>query len=223
MTSLFLQCRLDSTRLPGKALKPLGGLPLIERVMQALGKVNASPKVLLTTDDSAGRLRALAANQGFELFTGPKEDVLARFLLAASFYGTRQIVRATGDNPYVSSRLANSLLEDHLEKKADYSGYIGMPLGTGVEILRVEALEKAFRESDDPFDHEHVAPYLYNNPDLFAINRPDISGRYGFSQKKISVDTADDLALAQRIYEECGEFPLEVDGLIKWLERNGEI
>ena len=34
------------------------------------------------------------------------------------------------------------------------------------------------------------------------INRPDISAEYGFGDCKISVDTADDLALAERIYEE---------------------
>ena len=221
MTALFLQCRLDSSRLPRKALKPLGGIPLIERVMEALLPVHAAPRVLLTTEDSADELAPLAQKQGFELFTGPKEDVLARFLMAAAFYGADQIIRATGDNPFVSALLANRLLEDHLRKKADYSGFVGMPLGTGVEILRTEALIRAAKETDEAFDHEHVAPYLYNHPDRFVINRPDISGKYGFGQEKISVDTAEDLALAEKILSETGGgFPLEVDGLVDWLRRN---
>ncbi len=221
MTALFLQCRLDSTRLPRKALKPLGGIPLIERVMEALLPVQAAPRVLLTTEDSAEELAPLAQRQGFELFTGPKEDVLARFLKAAAFYGADQIIRATGDNPFVSALLANRLLEDHLRKNADYSGYVGMPLGTGVEILRTEALIRADEETDKAFDHEHVAPYLYNHPDRFVINRPDISGEYGFGREKISVDTAEDLALAETILRDTGgAFPLEVDILVDWLRRN---
>ncbi|MDC7225087.1 MAG: NTP transferase domain-containing protein [Spirochaetales bacterium] len=220
MTGLFLQCRLDSTRLPRKALLPLGGVPLIERVMEALEAVDVDCKVLLTSDESRDGLAPSAQRRSFALFTGPKEDVLARFLLAADEYGVTQIVRATGDNPYVSAALANRLLKDHQQKGADYSGFLGMPLGTGVEVLDVEALRRADRESQNPYDHEHVAPYLYNNPDKFHINRPDLSSEYGFSDRKISVDTSEDWALAERIFGETKTFPLELEGLIAWIRKN---
>jgi spore coat polysaccharide biosynthesis protein SpsF len=221
MTALFLQCRLDSTRLPGKALLPLAGVPLIERVMTALDAVQADVKVLLTTEDSRSGLMASAGKCGFELFAGSKEDVLDRFIKAADHYGADRIIRATGDNPFVSAYLANRINMCHDEARADYSGYLGMPLGTGVEILETEALRKAARESDSPFDHEHVAPYLYNNPDKFRINRPDISSEYGYGGRKISVDTGDDLDLAERILKGAGGiFPLEIDGLIGWLKRD---
>jgi len=221
MTALFLQCRLDSTRLPGKALLPLGGIPLIERVMNALEAVEADVKVLLTTGDSRTGLMESAEKCRFELFTGSKEDVLDRFIRAAEHYGADRIIRATGDNPFVSSLLANRINRSHEETKADYSGFFGMPLGTGVEILETKALKKAARESDSSFDHEHVAPYLYNNPAIFRINRPDISGAYGFGEVKISVDTRADLELAERILAETGNnFPLEIDGLIGWLKQD---
>lgn len=221
MTALFLQCRLDSSRLPRKALLPLGGVPLIERVMMALEKVEAEPKVLLTTEDSLEELTPLGLKCGFHLFAGSKEDVLDRFLRAADHFGADQIVRATGDNPFVSAQLANRILESHRVEGADYSGFLGMPLGTGVEILEVSALRRAAVESDSPYDHEHVAPYLYNNPGKFIINRPDISFFFGHGESKISVDTREDLELAERILRETGYgFPLEIEGLLAWLREN---
>jgi spore coat polysaccharide biosynthesis protein SpsF len=223
MTALFLQCRLDSTRLPRKALLPLGGKALIERVMESLSGVEASLKVLLTSEDSREGLIESAERLGFTLYSGPKDDVLARFIKAADHFGVDRIVRATGDNPYVSAPLANRLLEIHGEVKADYSGFLGIPLGTGVEILEVDALKRADRESSESYDHEHVAPYLYSNPDKFNINRPDVSNEYGFGQVKISVDTAEDLALAEKIFQETGgDFPLELEKLIKWIKEDVE-
>ncbi|MDC7221353.1 MAG: NTP transferase domain-containing protein [Spirochaetales bacterium] len=221
MTGLFLQCRLDSSRLPRKALLPLGGVPLIERVMEALEAVQVDVKVLLTSEDSYEGLKDSAERKGFEIFAGPKEDVLARYLLASEKYGVEQIVRATGDNPYVSALLANRILLSHLERKADYSGFLGMPLGTGVEVLKTAALRITAQETEESYDHEHVAPYLYNNPKRFIINRPDISEEFGFSHRKISVDTPDDLALAERIFLESGKiFPLEIDGLMEWIKKD---
>lgn len=219
MTGLFLQCRLDSSRLPGKALLDLGGKPMIARVMEALRGVEARVKVLLTTDDSREKLLPCLEGTGFELFTGSKTDVLERFVMASRHYGVKNIVRATGDNPYVSHRLANEILADHIKKEADYSGYLGMPLGTGVEILAAEALETAYRESLDPYDHEHVAPYLYKNDKRFRINRPSIKERFGWEHIKISVDTPEDWELINRIYKETGkEFPLEIDRLMSWIK-----
>lgn len=218
MTGLFLQCRLDSSRLPGKALLPLGNVPLISRVMEALAPVDADFKVLLTTEDSQEGLLPTLGTEGFSLYTGSKEDVLDRFIKGAEHFGVDHIIRATGDNPFVSAQLANELLADHLYKEADYSGFLGMPLGTGVEILRVSALQQAAAESDKPFDHEHVAPYLYNNPNKFKINRPSIKHRYGFESLKISVDTQADLNLAQRILSEVGSFPIEIDQLMEWVK-----
>jgi spore coat polysaccharide biosynthesis protein SpsF len=219
MTGLFLQCRLDSTRLPQKALLPLGGKPLIVRVMEALNSVNVPVKVLLTTDDSKEALLPHTKSSGFELFTGSKEDVLERYVSAARYFEVDQIVRATGDNPYVSSLLANEILTSHLKAEAHYSGFLGMPLGTGVEVLNRGALETALKESQEKFDHEHVAPYLYNNPQRFIINRPDISKKYGYGHIKISVDTQEDLDLAQKIYRDCREvFPVEIDRLMEWIK-----
>ena len=200
MTGVFLQVRLDSTRLPGKALLPLAGKPIVTRVLEALHKIPAEVHAVLTEEGSREALLPLAESQGFRLYVGPKEDVLKRYTGAARAYAVEWIVRATGDNPFVSWELAAELLKDCRRLDADYGGHYGMPLGCGVEILKAEALFRAERETQDPYDHEHVAPYLYKNPQIFFLHRPlaDLRWRSNF---RLTIDTREDYERVKVIYE----------------------
>ncbi len=53
MTAVVLQARMGSTRLPGKALLPLGGSTLVEQAMARLALVPAEARVL-ATDEASG-------------------------------------------------------------------------------------------------------------------------------------------------------------------------
>nr|MDA3850768.1 acylneuraminate cytidylyltransferase [Spirochaetaceae bacterium] len=188
---------------------------------EALKPLNVEHHILLTTEDSLKSLTPLADKVGFECFAGPKEDVLSRFILAADFYGVDSIVRATGDNPLVSGALAQQLLLEHLELQNHYSGYLGIPLGCGVEILDVKALKKAQEESDNPYDHEHVAPFLYKNPQRFKIHQRDLNRRWGDPGIKVSLDTREDLERITHIFKELyRNTPISIDELISYLKRS---
>ena len=76
MTGLVIQGRLDSSRLPGKSLLPLGGRPLILRVMEALGGIPWDAKILACPEDCVSAFTPLAEEAEFEIQPGPKEDVL---------------------------------------------------------------------------------------------------------------------------------------------------
>jgi len=53
---VFLQVRIGSTRLPGKAMLPLAGKSAVAHAMDALACVRADVHAILTDPDSAGRL-----------------------------------------------------------------------------------------------------------------------------------------------------------------------
>jgi spore coat polysaccharide biosynthesis protein SpsF len=200
MTGVFLQARLDSSRLPGKALLRIQGRALLAHAMERLKKIPSDVHVLLTEEESAQAFGPLAREAGFEVFIGSKSDVLARFCAALEVFPVSALIRATGDNPLVSWEMAAKLLEEHLRLEADYSGYVGLPLGCGVEVVRAECLRKALRQSNDPYDHEHVTPYLYKNPQAFSLHRPLAPAplRSGFS---VSVDTQADFERVRRVFD----------------------
>ncbi|MFW5849282.1 MAG: cytidylyltransferase domain-containing protein [Spirochaetota bacterium] len=222
MTGVFLQVRIGSTRLPGKALLDLCGRPVVEHAMSSLRRLPASHHVLLTDSGSAESLRPAAARCGFELFVGPGENVLERFVLASRGYGVDEIVRATGDNPFVSWELARLAVVLLRREGADYAAFDGPPLGTGVEVVRAAALETALRETDDPYDREHVTPYLYRNPDRFACRRVLSPPAYRCPGARVTLDTEVDYRTIVRICESVFDGdPPSVIRLVSRLREHG--
>ena len=207
MTALVLQARLDSSRLPGKSMLPLGGRPLLFRVMEAFRFFPVEAKILACPEDSASAFAPLAEEAGFTLVPGPKEDVLARYCLAIRRCGAERIVRATADNPFV---FVDAAITKNLEAQtlcADYAGYSGLPIGAGVESVAAEALLWAEREAKDPAEREHVCPYLYNHPGLFLLHRPLAPARWRGPETRLTVDTQEDYERAQVLYDRLLPLP----------------
>jgi len=194
-----LQARLDSSRLPGKSLLPLGGKPLALRAMEALRGVPADARVLACPEDSAAAFLPLAKAAGFELLAGPKEDVLARYCLAIREFGLGRVIRATGDNPFVFADAAAAIDSEAAGLGADYAGYSGLPLGAGVESVAAEALLYAEKNSGAPLEREHVCPYLYGRPDVFLLHRPLAPRRWQGAGMRFTVDTPKDYERAQAL------------------------
>lgn len=201
MTGLFLQVRLDSSRLPNKALLELGGGSVIEHAMRSLRRVPTSVHAILTDQESADLLQPRAARCGFETFVGPRENVLERYVLAARYFGTEVVVRATGDNPLVSWELARLAVKEFRSENADYFGFDGPPLGTGVEVVATSALERAIRETNDPYDLEHVTSFVYRNPSSFRAVRRSAPAAYCLPKARVTLDTALDYAQLSRIFD----------------------
>ncbi len=215
-TGVVVQMRIDSTRLPRKALLPLGGTTLAGSVLRALSRLAADVHVLATDAEGAHLLAAEARTNGFDVYEGSKNDVLARYALAAETYGLDIIVRATGDNPFVSIELARLAMEVFAKSGADYVGLVGMPVGMGVEVITVKALNQAHQNAVSEYEREHVCPYIYNHPELFKIVRPTCPPAHYLPQGRLTVDTEDDYAKALDIVDALGAEP-DDSRLMQWL------
>ena len=200
MTAIILQARIDSSRLPGKALLPLSGEPVVFRVMEALNHVSADLRVLACTEDSCSHFEPLAQKAGFVIFAGSKEDVLGRFCGVIKKYSIDRLIRATGDNPFVFADAAIAINNEALSHNADYAGFINLPYGAGVESAAACALLRAESETTLPYDHEHVCPYLYNHPDQFNILCPPAPFKWNYPDIRLTIDTQDDYKRAAELY-----------------------
>lgn len=73
------------------------------------------------------------------------------------------------------------------------------PIGLDVEVCSFAALERAWKEADQPHHREHVMPYFYETQGRFQTHIlehiPDL-GSYRWT-----VDTAEDLELIREIYK----------------------
>jgi spore coat polysaccharide biosynthesis protein SpsF len=218
MTGVFLQVRLDSTRLPGKALLPLEDYTVIEQAMRGLRLIDADIFAVLTESSSVEQLAPLAETWGFTIFAGAKDNVLKRYADAVEYFSVSTVIRATGDNPLVSGELANQILSYHHLKNADYSGFTGIPLGTGVEVLKSESLLHANSLSTDSYEQEHVSPYLYFRENEYKILRVPVSSEYYCPNGRVTLDTLEDYQNIKRIYKQIYKGnPVSIQNLVSWL------
>ena len=211
MTALILQARVDSSRLSGKSLLPLGSMPLIFRVMEALNRVPAHVRILACPHDSVAALAPLAEEAGFDLCAGPKDDVLERYCAAIRACNPDWVIRATGDNPFVFADAAAAISAEGLALTADYAGYAGLPYGAGVEAVKAAALLQARDEASSVYEREHVCPYVYGHAEKFLLHRPLAPLRWQVPHARLTVDTEEDYRRAQILYSalDAGEYGAE--------------
>lgn len=218
-TGIFIQVRIGSTRLPSKALLPLAGANVIQHVMRSLAEVPADVRALVTEAASVAPLAPFAREEGYLIFEGPRDDVLARYCQAAREYGVERVMRATGDNPLTSPLLASRILQRHAERGSDLSHYLGIPWGTGVEVVEASALFRAEKEARDPAEREHITTFLYRHPELFSIDEPQAPPGASFPGASVTVDTPEDYERVKRIFQDLYKgAPIEVPSIVAWFE-----
>lgn len=198
----IVQARLTSTRLPNKILQLLGNSnkSILEHVFERLSASKQIDKIVFAIPDTSSNdaLADFLSRKGFEFVRGDEENVLSRFMLAASKYKPEVIVRATCDNPFVDWKLADLKIE--ALKDNDYVKSEGAPLGTSEEVFRYSALEEAFAHAKEPSEFEHVTPYIYRHPEIFSI----VTVPYYLQVKskyRLTVDTVEDFRLVTTLYE----------------------
>jgi spore coat polysaccharide biosynthesis protein SpsF len=220
-TGIFIQVRLGSTRLPAKALLPLPGGCIIQHVMRSLQSVPADVRALLTDPGSESALASLARAEGFEVFAGPEEDVLARYCMASRAFGTDRIIRATGDNPLTSARLARGILAEHEKARVDLSHYLDIPWGSGVEVVTARALYEAEKDADQKDEREHITTFLYRHPERFRILEAPAPAYADLPRGRVTIDTPADLREMTQLFQDLyiGQ-PIEIEQVIAWLKEH---
>lgn len=205
MILVAVQCRLSSTRLPGKAILPLGGKTVLDWCLASMKKVTADEYYVATDKDSYETLAPICERNGFKCYQGSLNDVLDRYCSLIEKTNADIVIRATADNPFLFYEAASSLLEQFIRRsetsKCDYITWTGLPHGSGVEIFSAASLLKARKLTDLPYDHEHVGPSLYNHPENFTSLFIPAPEQWNFPQLRTTIDTASDYRRACRIVD----------------------
>lgn len=198
-----IQARVSSTRLPGKALKDLCGHPLIFHVIERAKKIKGVDHVILATGERAENrpLIEIAESLGIDHFTGSENDVLSRYWKSVENINCDYVIRITGDNPFTDDYSASKALDYAIKENADHCYTAGIPVGTGVEIIKKTALEKAYKNGLSPYHREHVTPYIKENPQIFKLTKYTSKKKNPFPDLRLTVDTDEDFTLAELLYK----------------------
>ena len=168
---LIIQARMGSTRLPGKSLFDLAGEPLVGRIIERVKRCKRLNDIILAipNNDDNLPLREIALRYNIKLFLGSENDLVSRYYKAAKFFETKFICRLPADNPTPEPSEFDRLIDFHLENNVNgFSTNIcnvnnsGYPDGIGVEIFRIDLLERIYKDIIDPEKREHVHLNFFN-------------------------------------------------------------
>lgn len=207
-----VQARLNSTRLPGKVLYELGGLPMIGFLLHRLRRSETLDEIVLatSTEPANDALAATVRVMGFAVFRGPEEDVLARYAGAAQEHGADIVVRVTGDCP-----LADPGLIDHLVARVeggacDFCTNVKPPTwpdGLDLAVCTRDMLETAAREATLSSDREHVVPWMWRATPLEGGGRfraENVGAPQDWSGHRWTVDEPRDYLFLRAMVEAMG-------------------
>ena len=210
--AIVLQARTTSSRLPGKALLPVGGYPCV--ALAALRAANRGMHVIIATsyDSSDDQLQASLTRYGFKVARGPLQDVLKRFVQAIeSLHDDTCVVRLTGDNIFPDGDFITELLNTFENSECDYldsaSPQNRLPYGLSAEVFRARDLREADRYATTDYDREHVTPWIRRHR-TSGVFVPEFTRDHDFSHLRCTIDDREDYERAQRVFA-CLSHPVQ--------------
>jgi spore coat polysaccharide biosynthesis protein SpsF (cytidylyltransferase family) len=196
---------MGSSRFTGKVVADLAGRPLLTFMLERLAPLGLEVVVATSEFDRDDVVAQVAGDAGARVVRGPEADVLGRFALALHLYPAPTVVRLTADCPLIDPALVRAALELQDATAADYASNTVVrtfPDGLDVEVVRSEALLAAAAEATDPYEREHVTPFIYRRPDRFShvVLRHDED----LSAERWTVDTPEDLDVVRTAVARLG-------------------
>ena len=229
LTIALIQARIGSKRLPNKVMADINGRPMLQWVVERAKRAKALDKVAVVTSTNPADnvIEQFCKDHGYECFRGDELDVLDRYYQAAKALGAFIVVRLTGDCPFIDPDLISRTVQllwgafgatsiaftpsnDFTANRLPTTWGRTYPIGLDVEVCTFKALEKAWQEAKEPYQREHVMPFLYENNDRFKTLI--LNHESNLSHHRWTVDTPEDLEFASQV---ASRFP---DDTFAWTD-----
>jgi spore coat polysaccharide biosynthesis protein SpsF (cytidylyltransferase family) len=225
-TVAIVQARMGSTRLPGKVMMPLAGIPVLGHVVDRLSycKTLESTVVATTTETNDDAVEEFCEQRGIAVFRGSEQDVLDRYHQAAVLFDADPVVRITADCPAIDPVIVDRVVAGYLEGDYDLFGLMGeFPDGLDCTVFARSALDRAWAEAKLASEREHVGPYIQDHPELFTTGGIELFEAQG--HQRWTLDEPEDYELLTVIFEALyrpGD-PFLSGEVIEFLEQHPEL
>jgi len=204
-TIAVIQARMGSSRLPGKVLAELAGLPVLYWVVRAARQIPGVDLAVVATSTEAidDEIADWSRAENVDCFRGVEEDVLSRISDCAKIYGADEVLRLTADCPFLDPQICGVVLTKLRRTSSDYASNVSPPTwpdGLDCEAISVKALLEANAKAELPEDRQHVTPYIRRNAHEFSIVNVSCPIP-GLHEERWTLDTLEDLEYLNAIAE----------------------
>jgi len=198
----IIQARLNSSRLPNKVIKKINNKTVLEILLNRVSKSNKIDEIIVATTTSKidQKLLDYTKSLGFKCETGSENNVLKRFIDVAKKYKADAVVRITGDCPLVDPAVVDQCIDGFIKSKVDYYTNTFPPTfpdGLDVEVIKVSALRKSYKMTNNKYDLEHVTSFIRKSKLFLKIN---MRNTRDMSFLRLTLDNFKDLETLRNIF-----------------------
>ncbi len=157
-----IPARFSSSRLPGKPLADIGGMPMILRTYESAKRSKLLDDVLIAVDDE--RVFEVVNKHGANVKMTPKDLPSGSDRIAYAVKNLRSakiIVNIQGDEPFIAGRMIDEAIEPLLFDKSIQVSTLAKRIQT-VSELKSASIPKVV------FDYENYALYFSRSPIPFV-------------------------------------------------------
>ncbi|WP_448546853.1 aldo/keto reductase [Thalassotalea fusca] len=162
---VFIQARTNSSRLPGKVLMPIMGIPIVVLCARRAMSTGKDVMVVTSQEGSDDELCRVLDIEGIKYFRGDLDNTLKRVNDALVSYDDEvNVIRLTADNVIPDGSLLdefeNAFINNNLDYMACGGKGSGLPYGVSAEITKLRLIREAHQNATTDFEREHVTPYI---------------------------------------------------------------
>lgn len=164
--TVLIPARLSSTRLPGKPLADIAGLPMVVRVAQRAAVAGAARCVVAADDES---IVAACAEHGVQAILTRKDhpsgsDRLAEACAQLGLSGDEVVVNVQGDEPLIDPKLIEAVAQLLLARPEASMGTAAHPIESLTDyrnpnvvkvVCDAKGLASYFSRAPIPFSRDH--------------------------------------------------------------------
>jgi len=209
---IVIQARMGSTRLPGKVLLPICGIPVAVLAAKRAQRDVYEVRMATTMDPSDDVLVETVKEAGIFVVRGPVDDVLSRFVQAtADLPDEAFVVRLTADNVFPDADFIGLILKEALKRdtiRLVTTQGSGLPYGLAAEVFRCWVLREAAQKATTCYQREHVTPWIKSAYGAEVVKVSDVPE--GWSTLRCTIDTLEDYERVERVFRMHGGDPVSV-------------
>ena len=115
----IIQARLTSKRFPGKVIQKIGKSSVLEVMLKRLRKSKKIDQIVVSipANKKNKKLFEYLKKLDVKIFRGSENNVLDRFYKTAVKFKASDVIRITGDCPFIDPKIIDNLINLYSKKK----------------------------------------------------------------------------------------------------------
>jgi len=225
-----LACRNHGSRLYGKPLQNLDveeGFCILDNIVESLKIAKYVDEIILGISEGIENeiFKNYAIKHKLKFIVGDENDVLSRLIQCGRASNATDILRVTTESPFRYFETDESMWKRHVDGSNDATFLEDIIDGCGVEIIKLEAFEKAHNQGESRHRSELCTLYIRENIDQFKIERIQPPTEMIRQDLRLTVDNPEDLVVCRKIYMEFKEVAplIPVSEIVKYLDKHPDL